>query len=171
MDPKKKYRFKPYSKRYPELFRREKARLRKILGKSVNIYHIGSTAVPGMGGKGIIDVQLSCPKGRVLSTKGKLEKNGYHPKTWAHPTERFFFWKDYKYAGKERRVHIQLTCKGSRAEKEHLAFAQCLRTNKTAFDKYYAIKQKASRLAKGEKKVYRKTKQGLIYRLTRKAMK
>jgi GrpB-like predicted nucleotidyltransferase (UPF0157 family) len=48
---KDKYFFRPYNPIFPKLFENEKIRLRKALGKTVQIDHIGSTAVPGLGGK------------------------------------------------------------------------------------------------------------------------
>ena len=49
----KKYVFKPYSKIFPELFQKEKERISPNLKEALAIEHVGSTAVPGLGGKGI----------------------------------------------------------------------------------------------------------------------
>ena len=47
-----RYPFIPYDSTYPELFQAEKERIREVLGKRVTIEHVGSTSVPGLGGKG-----------------------------------------------------------------------------------------------------------------------
>lgn len=47
----KKYVFKPYDSVYPKLSEAEKNRIRKVLGSNDLIEHIGSTSVPGLGGK------------------------------------------------------------------------------------------------------------------------
>jgi GrpB-like predicted nucleotidyltransferase (UPF0157 family) len=50
----------PYSERWPEQFRELGARLRAALGdRAVRIDHIGSTAVPGLAAKPVIDVQVT----------------------------------------------------------------------------------------------------------------
>ena len=56
MDLKDKYIFRPYNPIFPELFKNEKERMEKILGDNLKIEHIGSTAVMGLGGKGVIDI-------------------------------------------------------------------------------------------------------------------
>lgn len=58
----KKYVFKPYKESFPELFDNEKKRIAALLGTDPVIEHIGSTAVPGLGGKGIIDIAIAVKK-------------------------------------------------------------------------------------------------------------
>ena len=50
----KKYVFKPYNPKFPVLFEQEKQRIASHLKEKAPIEHVGSTAVPGLGGKGII---------------------------------------------------------------------------------------------------------------------
>jgi GrpB-like predicted nucleotidyltransferase (UPF0157 family) len=46
-----------YDTRWPQEFEREAATLRSILGELVsNIEHIGSTAVPGLASKPVLDI-------------------------------------------------------------------------------------------------------------------
>src|SRR5258708_34607677 len=50
----------PYDQRWPVEFRRIGAPLRKVMGDlAVRIDHIGSTAVPGLAAKDVIDVQVT----------------------------------------------------------------------------------------------------------------
>jgi GrpB-like predicted nucleotidyltransferase (UPF0157 family) len=49
----------PYDARWPELFRAERDRLAGIFGeRAAGIEHVGSTAVPGLAAKGIVDILL-----------------------------------------------------------------------------------------------------------------
>src|SRR6516165_7493791 len=49
-----------YSLEWPALFRREAARVRATLGERVlQLEHVGSTAVPGLAAKPIIDMALA----------------------------------------------------------------------------------------------------------------
>lgn len=46
-----------YDDRWPEMFREEAAKIREAVGGAVrDIHHIGSTAVPGMAAKPILDI-------------------------------------------------------------------------------------------------------------------
>jgi GrpB-like predicted nucleotidyltransferase (UPF0157 family) len=48
-----------YDSRWPELFAREAARIRSVLGsRALRIEHVGSTSVPGLPAKSVIDLLL-----------------------------------------------------------------------------------------------------------------
>lgn len=71
-----KYVYKPYSSVYPALFEKEKQRLAASL-KVLAIEHIGSTSVPMLGGKGIIDIAVAIDWRHKDATKTILEELGY----------------------------------------------------------------------------------------------
>jgi len=49
----------PYDKRWPELFEAERERLSSLAGPRIkDVQHVGSTAVPGLAAKSIIDVMV-----------------------------------------------------------------------------------------------------------------
>ncbi len=51
----------PYNACWPDLFRAEAARIQKALGPELReIYHIGSTSIPNMPAKPVVDLMLSC---------------------------------------------------------------------------------------------------------------
>jgi GrpB-like predicted nucleotidyltransferase (UPF0157 family) len=51
-----------YDAQWPALFAREEARIRSILGdRVVEIHHTGSTSVPGLAAKPVIDITLVVP--------------------------------------------------------------------------------------------------------------
>ena len=51
----------PYDPKWPEFFNNESLRLQEVLNRHlVSIYHIGSTAVPNMPAKPVIDMMLVC---------------------------------------------------------------------------------------------------------------
>jgi GrpB-like predicted nucleotidyltransferase (UPF0157 family) len=51
-----------YDPTWPELYQREEARIRSVLGDRVaRIEHAGSTAVPGLPAKAILDIVLEVP--------------------------------------------------------------------------------------------------------------
>ncbi|NKQ53671.1 GrpB family protein [Amycolatopsis sp. K13G38] len=68
-----------YNPRWPSLYEREAARIRSVLGERVVLLeHIGSTSVPGLCAKPIIDVLLVVPdSGDEAAYLPALEAAGY----------------------------------------------------------------------------------------------
>ncbi len=68
-----------YDPAWPALFEREAARIRSILGDRVRLLeHTGSTSVPGLAAKPIIDMILAVPNSAVeASYAPDLEGGGY----------------------------------------------------------------------------------------------
>ena len=67
-----KYVTKPYSQIFPQLFLREQNRICSSLQEKIHVEHVGSSAVPGLSGKGIIDIAISCknPKDLIKDLEG-----------------------------------------------------------------------------------------------------
>jgi len=93
MNLKDKYIFKPYNPIFSKLFDLEKKRLQNLLGLKIKIEHIGSTAVPGLGGKGVIDILLITPKDiwPEISEKLKILNYEYKKKDEKRESEKLFF--------------------------------------------------------------------------------
>lgn len=104
---KDKYKFVKYEKIYPELFRNEKAKLIKVLPKNISIEHVGSTAVPGLGGKGIIDIIIKTPKNKIDQFVKNLKSLGYEYNSEHQRDERrIFLQKKIISQGKEESIFI-----------------------------------------------------------------
>lgn len=88
----KKYSFNNYSEKYKEFFKKEKIKLQKIFPKA-KIEHVGSSAVKGLGGKGIIDIAISVPKKEIKNSISELEKNGYDFREYGRIKKDIFFKK------------------------------------------------------------------------------
>lgn len=59
----------PYDPTWPELFEAEAARIRAALGeRALDLFHIGSTSVPGLSAKPIIDIILAVEDPRDEAT-------------------------------------------------------------------------------------------------------
>ena len=68
-----------YDPTWPELYEREAARIRSVLGnRVVRIEHAGSTSVPGLAAKPIIDIVLEVPdSGDEAAYLPDMEAVGY----------------------------------------------------------------------------------------------
>lgn len=165
----KKYVFRKYSARFTVLFEQERAKLKKIL-PNASIEHVGSTAIPGLGGKGIIDITIETPKEKLEQFIRKLKKAGYEERPQHRPDKnRVFLQKIIKSKGKERRIHIHLVF-NKRYLDTFIAFRDYLRDHKEERDEYAELKKKAVKLGlEGED--YRKYKNKFLESLTKKALK
>ncbi len=166
-----KYVFRKYNPQFQILFRLEKKKLVKVLGSSVKIEHIGSTAIPNLGGKGILDIVIGVSKSKIASTKKELEKLSYEFREKASYPERLFFRKDYLYKKKKRRIHIHLVTFKSKDWREMLGFRDFLLKHPEAIKEYIEIKKEAVKKARGNGEKYRKHKEYFIQNILKKTLK
>jgi len=167
----KKYVFRKYSANFPQLFKKERNKLKKILIKGARIEHVGSTAVKGLGGKGIIDILISVNKPKVKENKKILQKAGYLFNSSGSSKQRKFFMKEYASKNNVRRVHLHLTFHNSFESRRALSFVKYLRAHPDKIKEYAKIKEKAIKYAKGQGEKYREYKNKLLEKLGKEALK
>lgn len=166
-----KYKFRKYRKDYPLLFLKEKRKLMKILPKEAIIEHIGSTAIPGLGGKGMIDITIVVPKNKINLCMKKLQNKGFIYKPKSPDNQRKYLEKRIIYNQIERRVHLHLTYKNSQIYRNFILFRDYLRKNKKIAEEYANVKKKALIYAKGNGKLYLIYKQKFINKIINRAKK
>jgi GrpB-like predicted nucleotidyltransferase (UPF0157 family) len=164
---KDKYVFKPYSKIYVELFEKEKKRILSVVKLAVGVEHIGSTAVPGLGGKGIIDIAIAVKKQDMEVVIEQLQGLGYEfrPK-FSTPDRAYFVIYLPDPEEETRRYHVHLTYPEHSEWKEFIAFREYLRAHPEALQEYEAIKKTAVTEANHDGEKYRKLKEP-IFKKTR----
>lgn len=162
----KKYVFKPYSKIFPELFQKEKERISPNLKEALAIEHVGSTSIPGLGGKGIIDIAISVSKEKIEHASQILQRLGYEYRPTFSTPDRFYFIT-YLADSEEgnRRYHIHLTYPSSKEWTELIGFRDYLRTHPEAVDEYATIKRQAADMANQDGEQYRKMKEPMFQKI------
>ncbi len=165
----KKYLFRKYDSSLSSFFAREKRRIVHAIGSAGKVEHVGSTAVPGLGGKGILDICVGVPKGKISSTKRKLERGGYTYRQKASVPGRIFFRCDCIFAKKKKRVHLHLVVINRKDWNEMIFFRDYLRTNPMAQKKYIDIKRRAVKIACGDGAVYMEQKEAFIVSISKKS--
>jgi GrpB-like predicted nucleotidyltransferase (UPF0157 family) len=106
---------------------------------ALRIDHHGSTAVPGLGAKPIIDIQVSVATLQPLSAYGpRLEAVGYTHVP--HPDDSFcpFFHRPIQWPHSH---HVHVVERGGREEQRTLAFRDYLRDHPNAAREYEALKR------------------------------
>jgi GrpB-like predicted nucleotidyltransferase (UPF0157 family)/uncharacterized membrane protein len=112
-----------YRPGWADRFELEADRIRHALGAGARrIEHVGSTAVPGLGAKPIIDVMVTVddPDDEAGYLR-QLEATGYVLRV-REPAHRMF-------RTPERDVHVHVWARGSDDERRHLVFRDWLRSN------------------------------------------
>lgn len=158
-----KYQFKPYSALFPVLFEQEKQRLKLHLDEAAIIEHIGSTAVPGLGGKGIIDIAVAVDRHLFDETTRILQDLGYEFRPAFSTESRFYFviFLDDQEE-KKRRYHLHVTTQESSEFQEFIKFRDCLRKNPEMLLEYSTVKEKAASICGQEGELYRKIKEPIF---------
>jgi len=143
------YTFLPYDPIFKELFKQEKYYLQKILGDEIIIKHFGSTSVPGLGGKGVIDIYILASKDKIKSVSNKLQKNGYVFKDFFNDVDHLFHQIDKVHGDKKYHYHIHLSSTGNKNFEDCIVFRDYLRDHPEAVNKYIELKQIALNKIKG----------------------
>lgn len=159
----KKYVFKPYSQIFPDLFQKEKERISLNLKELLAIEHVGSTAVPGLGGKGIIDIAIAVAKVNLDSTSQQLQNLGYEYRPAFSTPDRFYFIIYLPDPEEEmRRYHIHLTYPENSEWKDLIGFRDYLRRHPNELQAYAELKKQAAFEANHDGERYRKIKEPMF---------
>jgi GrpB-like predicted nucleotidyltransferase (UPF0157 family) len=71
--------------------------------------HVGSTAVPGLAGKGIVDLLLAAPPAHLPAITQALLELGFQPQhPAAFPATRPMLWGTFRHRATEYRVHVHV---------------------------------------------------------------
>lgn len=155
-----KYVFKDYSKIFPALFQKEKARLTAHLSIPLIIEHVGSTAIPELGGKGIIDIAIAVERKEIAYVSTQLQTLGYEFRPQFSTPDRYYFITFLPDLEEQnRRYHIHLTYPENNEWKDFLAFRDYLISHPIERQEYAKIKRNAALNANQEGEKYRKLKE------------
>jgi GrpB-like predicted nucleotidyltransferase (UPF0157 family) len=129
-----------YDPAWPAAYAAEAERLRAALENvALRIDHHGSTAVPGLAAKPIIDIQVSVAALQPLSVYcAKLEAIGYAHVP--HPDDSFcpFFHRPLQWPHTH---HVHVVERGGREERQTLAFRDYLRNHPAVAREYEELKR------------------------------
>lgn len=162
----KKYFFKPYSPSFPELFRKEKDRIASLIRSALAIEHVGSTAVPGLGGKGIIDIAIAIQPQETEVVSAQLQKLGYVFRESGSTPTRLFFRVDLPDPEQGiRRYHVHLTSLEGKDWKDLISFRDYLRNHPDTVQEYAELKEKAAFEVNEDGEKYRKLKDPIFKKI------
>ncbi len=128
----------PYDSRWPEEFERIRAGIANALGAlALRIDHIGSTSVPGLGAKDVIDVQITVAE-LTDEVKQRMIDAGYalmrhvrdHVPEGEDPTPALWQKLMFNEIAGERRANIHIRKLGNPNQRYPLLFRDYLRAHR-----------------------------------------
>ena len=130
-----------YDPQWPTFYESETKLIRRVLsGRILAIEHIGSTAVPNLGGKNIVDIMAGVnSQEEAKQCLAPLERIGY---TEVIPQADNADW--YYCLEKSKQTpgyHLHLVRFGSEHWKKHIVFRDFLRKNPEVAQEYFALKK------------------------------
>lgn len=130
-----------YDEMWPALFENERTLLQMTLGKVISrIHHIGSTSVPGLSAKPVIDILIEVANLEELDSLNQaMEGVGYTVRGENGILNRRYFTK----GGNQRSHHIHAFATGDAQIIKHLAFRDYLIKHNDVAIQYALMKKSA----------------------------
>lgn len=144
---------------WPARYARWRDRVMAALGTTaLRTEHVGSTSVPGLDAKPVIDIQVSVADiGAEARYVGQLAGIGMQLRS-RDDVHRFF----RPFPGQRRDVHLHVCRAGSDWEREHLLFRDYLRAHPAACRRYLAGKRAAAATWRDDRFAYTEAKTEVI---------
>ena len=137
---KRDIRIVPYQVGWVDLFKQEAFLLKDALGSAaLQVEHIGSTAIPGIAAKPVIDIMIAVfSLDQSVALIPRLESLGYIYRPNDTVPQRMFFAKESK--PEYRTHHLNLTEMGSTFWVNQLVFRETLRKHPQVAEAYVDLK-------------------------------
>jgi GrpB-like predicted nucleotidyltransferase (UPF0157 family) len=163
-----------YDSQWPLMFEEEAKRLKTVLDSSliVGFEHFGSTSIPGLSAKPIIDIliavrSLAAAKATFVDSLRKLDYVYWadNPKK-----DRMFFVKGMPPFGSKRSHHVHVTEPHGEMW-QRLAFRDHLRAHPEEAEIYEQLKRRLAAEHQADREAYTDAKSSYVESVIRKAIK
>ena len=161
-------RLVPYDPAWAALFAAEARRLHAALGPELPLAleHTGSTAVPGLAAKPILDLLGGYPPGTSVERYvAALVRAGY-----VHRGEQGIPGREFFRRGEPRAYHLHLAEQNGAFWREHLAFRDALRAQPAVRDAYAGLKLELARRFPRDREAYIEGKGAFVRRVVADAL-
>ncbi|WP_329869825.1 GrpB family protein [Streptomyces sp. SP18CS02] len=157
----------PYDPAWPAMFARWGTCLRVALGDAAaRIDHIGSTSVPGLAAKPVIDIQISVVSLEATDAflRPLTEMGLVYRADNPEQTKRYF-----REPPGQRRTHVHVRRLGSFSEQFPLLFRDYLRCHTAAANEYAAAKKHCAAEFRNDRPGYAQAKDAFVWDIIRRA--
>jgi GrpB-like predicted nucleotidyltransferase (UPF0157 family) len=161
-----------YDPSWPRRFDKEAAALRAVLDPALvlGIEHFGSTAVPGLTAKPIIDILIavrSLAQAKAVTVAPILSLGYVYWEDNPKP-DRMFFVKGMPPYGTRRTHHVHITEPGGEMWQRRLAFRDYLRAHPEEAERYAALKRDLAQRHAADREAYTEAKADYVAAVHRK---
>ncbi len=161
-----------YNPKWADWFNQLKILYEKLLGKlMITIEHVGSTAIPKMVAKPIIDLDVVIELQDFTQVKEKLEGFGY-----IHQGDLGIIGREaFDLINKDLKEtlpphHLYVCAKNNLELKQHLAFRNFLCKHPKYINQYSQLKKKLVQEYRGNRELYIKGKNDFVQDILKKAL-
>ena len=159
------YKYNPVYKR---IFREESNKIANILGGNCLIEHIGSTAVPELDGKGVIDIMIAFKDTDEQEIAVLLLENYYHTSDGGD-NGRIFMTSSGEKESQPGDIHLHLVLTDSENLNNAILFRNYLIQNPEAKRAYSDLKYKICQKVGDDRAEYTRLKSSFINEIIAKA--
>ena len=162
----------PYDPAWPAHFQHIKAFLEpSVAGVARTIEHVGSTAIPGMVAKPIIDIDIVIAPGTFPKVKGRLETLRYvHQGDLGLPKREAFDLVDSEAKARLPEHHLYLCEDGAYELRKHLAFRDFMRHHPEWRERLNVLKRELCLKHDNDRQAYIDGKADMVEEITKLAM-
>jgi GrpB-like predicted nucleotidyltransferase (UPF0157 family) len=154
-----------YDPSYNDIFKRESEKIAKLLVGDYLIEHIGSTAIPGTDGKGVVDIIVAFNSiEEMLSAIIILEKHYHFIDDKVDRDTRIFMTSSEKDSG-EGDIHLHLVLKDSDDYNDAILFRDYLIKHQDAKQAYVNLKYDIQKNITNDRAEYTKHKADFIHNI------
>lgn len=160
----------PHNPRWAQRAEREAERLRLALGPAlVGVHHIGSTAIPGIDAKPIVDLMpIVTSLDQFDRSSRVVERIGY--RVWGESGIEGRRYCTLSAADGRREVQVHVFAVGSRHIARHLAFRDYVRAHAEEARAYEAEKRRCRDVHPGDSHAYAEAKSAWVRAAETRAM-
>jgi|SRR6185437_11137720 len=157
----------PYDPAWPAMFSLEQARLAELFPGQLILEHIGSTAVPGMPAKPIVDCMAAVASMEIADRLvEQLCENGYTTSAGFNQSLGDRRWL-MRHAAGRRTHHLHLVLRGSSYLADSIRFRDALRADAQLARKYAELKEDLARKFAADREAYGAAKSAFVIAVLR----
>jgi len=151
-----------YDPSFNDVFKNEREKIARLLKCDYFIHHIGSTAIPGMVGKGVIDIMITFTTVPEIKSAVLSLKNDYYLGSDKIERGDRIFMTSSDVESKFGDVHLHLALDGSEDYINAILFRDYLIKHPDAKQTYIDLKYKLLKDVHGDRAEYTKQKSDFI---------
>ncbi|CAN5207857.1 hypothetical protein BH23CHL1_BH23CHL1_26180 [soil metagenome] len=158
--------FRPWDPRFPNVAQRVAGLIRERM-PDARVEHVGSTAIPGCAGKGVVDLLLMYSPGRLAAARDALDELGFQRQTGLNPfpEERPLRVGAVEHDSEIFRLHVHVVAEDADEAAELIDFRDRLCADPSLVQEYVASKVAALTAGPINNIEYTRAKEPFIHRV------